>query len=571
MKKLYFAFFITIILASSAKAQPARYAVRFKDKKGTAYSISQPSGYLSLKAIQRRARQNIEIDSTDLPVNQVYIDSLAKIPGVRVINSSRWLNQVMVETSDPAALDKINNYAFVARSNAISMGRGRPGINQLHGNSEQGKVTAAEKKPSTDTSLLVRTAAAADTISYGGTYAQVHLHEGEYLHNRGFRGQGMTIAILDAGFLGYKANPAFDSARILNQVLGEYDFVMNETSVNEDNAHGANCFSILAANRPGIIVGTAPKANYWLFRTEDAASERPVEEQNWIMAAERADSAGADMISCSLGYTDFDNPAFNHSYAQRDGNTAMITIAADLAAKKGMIVMNSAGNSGNDNGDTKYIMCPADGDSVVTVGAVNSIGEIGSFSSWGPNAANRVKPNIVSVGWRAVYANQLGDPVTGDGTSYSNPNIAGLIACLWQAFSEFSNMDIIDAVQRSADRFNNPDHRYGYGIPNFRIAYQLLEAKREEKLKARLKDSWITVYPVPFKQTFTVFFRAPASGNAGIRLVDASGRTVQAMSLQVSEGGYYNVQMTSRGGGTGVYYLHYYDGRNKSILKLIGL
>jgi subtilisin family serine protease len=382
----------------------------------------------------------------------------------------------------------------------------------------------------------------------------------------------MTIAILDAGFYHYKINPAFDSVRMNNHVLGEYDFVMNETSVDEDHFHGANCFSIMAANRPGFIVGTAPNANYWLFRTEDAATEKPVEEQNWIAAAERADSAGADMISSSLGYTDFDDTTFNHTYAQRDGNTTMITIAADLAAKKGMIVMNSAGNSGNAANDTRYIMCPADGDSVMTVGAVNTSGVIGSFSSWGPNSRGRVKPNIVSVGWGAVYANALGNPATGNGTSYSNPNIAGLIACLWQAFNEFTNMEIIDAVEKSADRYNNPDDHYGHGIPNFRIAYSLLEAKRQEKTNAILKGNWITVFPVPFKQVFTVFIKAPSSGRASLRIFDMTGRLLEEKLIDVNQGNYYKITMnppsTKR---FGIYYLQYFDGKNKSTVKLISL
>jgi subtilisin family serine protease len=278
------------------------------------------------------------------------------------------------------------------------------------------------------------------------------------------------------------------------------------------------------------------------------------------------------MISSSLGYTNFDDAAFNHSYAQRNGNTALITIAADMAVKKGMIVMNAAGNSGGAANDTKFIMCPADGDSVVAVGAVNTSGVIGTFSSWGPNSAGKVKPNIVSVGWGAVYANTAGTPVAGNGTSYSNPNIAGLIACLWQAYNEFTNMEIIDAVQRSADRFNNPDDRYGYGIPNFRIASQLLDAKREEKTNAILQDKWIKVFPNPFRQVFTVIIKAPSTGNASVRLVDMMGTILSEKTLQVNQGYVYNVRMNiPQGKRFSVYYLQYFDGKNQSTVKLVGL
>lgn len=568
MKKFYLLFTSLIFTVFICEAQSLRYAVKLKYKKAEGYSLAQPSAFLSQKAIIRRQKQRIPIDSTDLPINRAYIDSL-KIPGVYIVGASKWLNQVLIETSDASTINTINQFPFVYHIKAVAAHR--PKARHLDRSHQIGNTASVNNEPQAEVPFSVDKVSG-DTINYGNNYAQVHIHEGEYLHNNGFRGQGMTIAVLDAGFLNYKNNPAFDSVRMNTQVLGEYDFVANETSVDEDNVHGANCFSIMAANRPGFIVGTAPKASYWLFRTEDAASEKPIEELNWAAAAERADSAGADMISSSLGYVNFDDPSYNHSYAERDGNTSIITIAADMAAKKGMIVMNSAGNSGNATDDTKYIMCPADGDSVVTVGAVNSSGVIGGFSSWGPNAAGKVKPNIVSVGAGAVFANTLGNPTSGNGTSYSNPNIAGLIACLWQAFNEFSNMEIIDAVQKSADRYNNPDDRYGYGIPNFRVAYSLLEAKRVERTNAILGSKWITVFPVPFKQIFTVFVKAPATGNANIRLFDATGTILLEKNIQVQQGSSYNIRMTPiNTRRLNVYYLQYFDGKNKTTVKLISL
>jgi hypothetical protein len=315
-----------------------------------------------------------------------------------------------------------------------------------------------------------------NAINYGNNARQINIHEGQYLHNLGFTGKNITMAFLDAGYFGYKTNPVFDSIRLQNRILGEYDFVANETSVNEDHIHGMYCFSTVAANRPGTMVGTAPHANFWLFRTEDVATEYPIEEQFWAVAAEFADSAGADMISSSLGYAEFNDPVFNHTYAQRDGNTSLITKTADLAAKKGMIVMNSAGNSGGLANDYKFVACPADGDSVVAVGATDVNGNISGFSSWGPNGAGKLKPNIVSVGQGTIISNTAGNATAGNGTSFSNPNVAGLIACLWQAFPELSNMDIIHEVEKSSHRYNNPDGRYGFGIPNFRKAfYSLLD------------------------------------------------------------------------------------------------
>ena len=476
MKFFYTGICIFLLCSTGLKAQYIKHIVQFTDKKGTAHTIANPSSYLSAKALLRRSRQNITIDSTDLPVSTAYLDSIRNVPKVTVLNTSKWLNQVLIQTSDPDALAKINSFPFVRSSRPIGSIARPSQDNDIINKKFQETFT-----PLPDRNLISQRnsqnqigGGQGTDINYGNNVKQIQLHEGEYLHNLGFTGGTITMAFLDAGFFGYKTNPAFDSVRLQNRILGEYDFVQNEISVNEDNIHGMYCFSTVAANRPGAMVGTAPHAKFWLLRTEDAATEYPVEEQFWIAGAEFADSSGADMISSSLGYAQFQDPSFNHTYSQRDGNTVMITIAADLAAKKGMIVMNSAGNSGTLPTDFKYVSCPADGDSVVAVGAVDVNGNIAPLSSWGPNAAGKIKPNIVSVGLGAVIANTAGNPGTGNGTSFSNPNIAGLIACLWQAFPEYTNMQIIDEVQRSSHKFNNPDERYGYGIPNFRKAFYSL-------------------------------------------------------------------------------------------------
>jgi serine protease AprX len=462
MKKKFTLALLMAVSASIAYGQFTRYIVQFTDKKGTQFTIANPAAYLSTKALGRRTRYGIAIDSTDLPVSKAYLDSIASVPNVTILNKSKWLNQVLIVTTDPAALAKINSFPFVKSNSRIA-----PRLRQGESTTDRKFADLENEQPVTGKMQSPQDV----QLDYGGTLNQIRIHKGDFLHNLGFTGQAMTIAILDAGFFNYLGNPALDSVRLQGRVLGTWDYVANNSSVNEDYVHGANCFSIIASNRPGSIVGSAPHSSFWLLRTEDAGSEYPVEEQNWAAAAEFADSAGVDMISSSLGYADFDDPSFNHTYAQRDGNTSIVTRAADLAARKGLIVMNSAGNSGGSGGDAKFVACPADGDSVVSVGAVDAHGNIASFSSWGPNGAGKLKPNIVSVGQGTVYASTAGNPIAGNGTSYSNPNIAGLIACFWQAFPELSNMQLIDAVQRSADRFSNPDMRYGYGIPDFRKAF----------------------------------------------------------------------------------------------------
>lgn len=479
MRRFYFISSIfSFLIVTGLHAQHTKIVVQFKDKGPTLHSIANPTTYLSAKSIDRRRQQRIAIDSTDLPVATAYLDSIRNIANVKVLNTSRWLNQVLIETADPAARAKINSFAFVKTSRGVAA-IAAPANEEIINKRFRETIT-----PLPDRSLISQqnnqsrlAGTSENTINYGNNLKQIDIHEGQYLHNLGFTGKNVVMAFLDAGYFGYKTNPVFDSARLQNRILGEYDFVKNEASVNEDNIHGMYCLSTVAANRPGSMVGTAPHAKFWLLRTEDVSTEYPIEEQHWAVAAEFADSAGADMISSSLGYAEFMDPSFNHSYAQRDGNTTIVTIAADLAAKKGMIVMNSAGNSGALATDFKHVSCPADGDSVVAVGAVDVNGNIASFSSWGPNGAGKLKPNIVSVGQGTVVANTSGNATSSNGTSFSNPNVAGLIACLWQAFPEYSNMEIIDEVQKSSHKYSNPDVRFGYGIPNFRKAFYSLLTK----------------------------------------------------------------------------------------------
>jgi len=567
MKKIFTLFILCCCVVLFSKAQSTRHIVEFTDKKGTQFSLGNPSAYLSAKSIARRTKQKISIDSTDLPLSKTYLDSIAAVPNVVIRNQSKWLNQILIITSDASALAKINSFPFVKSVKAIApVARSTEDIiaKKKDQTYELGNELLSRMNNGTKTEGV-------NDIQYGGTFNQIHIHEGEYLHNLGFTGDGITIAVLDAGFQAYKTNPALDSMRLQGRVLGEWDYVMNEASVNEDYVHGAYCLSIIAANRPGSIVGSAPHASFWLLRTEDVYSEYPVEEQYWIAAAEFADSAGTDMISTSLGYNIFDDPSYNHTYPERNGNTTMITRAADFAAKKGIIVTASAGNDGQRTDDYKFVSCPADADSVLTVGAVNGAGTIAAFSCWGPNSAGKVKPNVVSVGQGTILANTIGNPIGGNGTSYANPNMAGLVACLWQAFPEFTNMEIIDAVQHSADRFLTPDERYGYGIPNFRIAYnQLLIERQRRKYATVLGNEWMKAYPVPYSTNFNLLIKAPMDGKATIQLSNAMGQQLERQTLETDADHYYLINFTQAPVlAKGVYFIRYEDGKNKRTIKIV--
>ncbi len=465
MKKILLLLLICIcFFYVKVEAQFSRYIVRLKDKGTSPYALNNPAAYLTNRAIQRRTRYGIAIDSLDLPVTPRYIDSIRLAGAVTILNSSKWLNQVAIQTNDAAALVKINGLPFVAGVNALGNGFIQP-VNKLL----DPPVAGSPLSPLTPVG-------ANDFYNYGQSYGQVHLHRGEFLHNHGFRGEGMQMAILDAGFYHYLSLPTFDSVRNAGQVLGTWDFVANNNSVDEDHPHGMNCFSIIGANMPGTFVGQAPKASFYLYRTEDAATEYPIEEQNWAAGAERADSLGVDICSVSLGYTTFDNAVFNHSYADMNGNTTIISRAADFAAKKGMLIVVAAGNEGGSG--WHYISAPADADSIVTVGAVSTAGVVAGFSSYGPSSDGQIKPTVAAVGASAVVANTgNGQPTNGSGTSFACPNMAGISTCLWQAFPEVNNMTIIDVLQKSATKYTSPDDRVGYGIPDMLKSYVLLQKK----------------------------------------------------------------------------------------------
>ncbi len=558
MKKTFFLVFGIFFISHNSSAQFTKYIIKFKDKSGTPFTLNNPSQYLSPKSIQRRYKQNIAIDESDLPVLQRYIDSVRLAGNVIILNKSKWLNQVCIQTNDSEALVKINNMPFVLQSLPMM----RPASAQSTQNNKFNEQINDITTPQAVNDIT-------DFYNYGNATQQIHMHEGEYLHNKGFHGEGMLLAILDAGFYHYLTLPAFDSARLNNQIAETYDFVDNQTSVDEDHPHGMQCFSIIAGNIPGQLVGSGPKATYYLYRTEDASNEALVEEQYWAAATERADSIGVDIISTSLGYNQFDNPTFNHTYADMNGNTTLIAKAADLAAKKGLIVVVAAGNEG-----TKawhFIITPADADSVLAVGAVDASGTPAGFSSYGPSSDGQVKPGVASVGVATALSSTSGQIATGNGTSFATPNMAGLITCLWQAFPEFSNMQIIQAVIKSSSIYSSPDDRIGYGIPNFHLAYDDLEQQRSLRdINAILGNKHIKAFPNPFDKDFSVLIKPLNAGTGTFILYDAVGKLLLLKTVTLQKDQSQFIKFTELQGLTpGVYILRFSDGKNKQSFKLI--
>jgi serine protease AprX len=523
------AFTILLILASitaGAQIAPNKYFVRFTDKNNSPYSIDNPSEFLSQRAIDRRSNQDIPVDATDLPVNPAYLQGVAGT-GAIILNPSKWMNGVSVFTDNPSVIDAITDLPYVfgitKSPQPVASGSTIPKVSEK--SFFKNEIYGEPGGP------IVKQGNEIGSYDYGPGYNQIQMLNGDILHDMGYRGQGKVIAVLDAGFYNVNTLDVFDSLWQNNQILGTHDFVDGGEVTYDGHTHGAMVLSCMGGNYPGELIGTAPKASYWLLRSEDGGSEYVIEEYNWVSAAEYADSVGADVINSSLGYTVFDDPSQNHTYADMDGNTCPSTIGADMAAKKGILVVNSLGNSGAD--DWYYLGAPSDGDSVLGIGAVDGNGFYASFSSHGPSYDGRVKPDVVAQGSSAYVV----DPYSGgfgygSGTSFSSPIMAGMVTCLWQANPTLNNMQIADAVRKSASQYLSPDDMLGYGIPDFILANNILTVVDgpDEGIAA------LKIYPNPCRGEFMI--DAGKHGGTGARLnqgtveiSDITGRIILSQSI----------------------------------------
>lgn len=457
--------------------QPATYWIQLKDKNGTQFQINQPEKFLSARAILRRTRQHIAIDETDLPVSQTYLDTLKK-QGLTIVHTSKWLNGVTVTTADTALIKKISALSFVSTI-------------QL--------TKPATVLKSANQKFRIEAESGLNPLEYGSAYGQLSLLNGQNLHNSGFRGKGIQIAVLDAGFFNAKTIQAFDSLRNSGRLLGVRDFVNPMANIYQENYHGMSVLSCMAANIPGTIIGTAPDASYYLFRTEDAVTEYIVEEDNWVAGVELADSLGVDIINSSLGYYEFDDTLMNHTYADMNGSKTRVTRAANIAFDKGILVFSSAGNEGLNQ--WKHIIAPADGTNTIGVAAVDNNGTRATFSSLGPAYGGAIKPNLAATGSGTLLINSSGNVGYANGTSFSSPVLAGMTACLKQAFPYATAKEIKYALEQSGSQFSKPDSLLGYGIPNFEKAEAYLRTNSTVSLN--LTNKW-EVSPNPFTNSIVI-------------------------------------------------------------------
>ena len=505
LKSISGCFLLALQLSVFGQTAPDRYFLEFTDKAHNTFSLNRPEEFLSARALERRVRYNIPLKNNDLPVSQYYIDSLKSL-GIKIINISKWFNAVTIYSRDTALLDTIHHLSFVK--------------NPVRNIFVKSAEISESAKPLPDKFNIVKSMV---TFDYGYSTHQIEMLNGQLLHQQGYTGRNIVIAVIDAGFTGVDKLPAFDSLWKRSQILGWRDFVKDGISIFQAHSHGMHVLSIMGGNIPNVLVGTAPGAKYWLLRSENGSSEYLTEEDNWVAAAEFADSAGADIINTSLGYSLFDDPLQDHSYRDMNGKTTRISIGASIAASKGILVVVSAGNEGHNI--WHYITAPADADSVLTVGAVNPEGIIAPFSSVGPTSDGRLKPDVCAMGQGTFIEGTDGNIATGNGTSLSAPLITGLAACLWQANPMASNMTILKYIEESASLYPDSNYSYGYGIPDFyKVNYLLSRViKNDSSMAANIQ-----MFPNPFHSYFYIELYSDKDLPVQIEIYDLYGKLISA-------------------------------------------
>tara|TARA_R110000868_G_scaffold28843_4_gene107603 strand:- start:1158 stop:2792 length:1635 start_codon:yes stop_codon:yes gene_type:complete len=454
MKKLCLFFFLFLTTLGFSQEDAWVY---FNAKANSQTYYDSPLLMLSQRALDRRTNQNIALDFEDVPINNAFISQVKLVSGITIMAKSKWLNAIHVRGTQ-TIINSLKDFAFVDKIDFANK--------TLNLSAKPVKAIMAAKVNSIKEQSKTKRIKA--DFTYGTSANQIQMLNGQLLHHQNYTGSGKIIAIMDAGYPGVNTILPFQRLRDNNQILGGYDFVSRNENFYTGNSHGTSVLSTMGGYKENTLVGTAPDAFYYLFITEDTTSENPVEESLWVEAAEKADSLGVDVINTSLGYFEFDNTAYNHTYSEMNGATAFMSRGAEIAFSRGMIVVTAAGNEGGTR--NPYIAVPADAVSVIAVGAVNATEVKASFSSIGPSFDGRIKPDVMAQGVSTVLSDEFGNIITSNGTSFSSPIMAGMVASLWQAFPSKTNKEIRQLILQSSDRFTSPTNQYGYGIPDFSLA-----------------------------------------------------------------------------------------------------
>jgi len=430
-----------LFVSTTTSAQINRYVIHFTDKNNSEFTINNPSAFLSERSLTRRIKNNVSVTEQDFPVTKLYVNELEN-EGVNVFYTSRWFNVAIVEM-DVSLITIIEDLAFVSEVEYVAPGT------KLNGRS----VDYESKNTKNRTTA-------------GESDFQINYMGADEMHDDGFKGNGILIAVTDAGFTNLNNISQFSHLYNNGKIRYTFDYTVNDINVYLHDDHGTEVFSTMGAFDSGFT-GSAPEADYMLFVTEDINSEFRIEEYNWLLAAEFADSAGVDIINASIGYNTFTDASMNYTYEDLDGNTTVISRAAAIAASKGILIVTGSGNEGNTN--WRNVLAPGDVETVLTVGSVTGNGNISSFSGVGPTSDGRIKPDLVALGSNVAVINETGNIINRSGTSYSAPQLAGLAAGLMQAYPEMTVAGLIDYLKQSGSQSTAPDNTYGFGIPNYSI------------------------------------------------------------------------------------------------------
>ncbi len=495
------------ILSCTSLGKVNRYIITFIDKEGSFYSVDRPQEFLSVRAIQRRENQNIEILNNDLPVSNSYLIALKGIDKIDVYFTTKWMNGVLVEMSEDRE-SEVRSLPFVRDISFVAPGRK---IGSSDGN---GRRSKRDKNSS-------------DSFTDYESYAQNELIGVDAMHEAGYRGEGMLIGVFDSGFKYVNESSYFSHLIDNNKIIGAKDFVRGSSNVFQYDSHGLKVLSCISAFKEGEFSGTAPYSDIVLCVTEDISSEYNIEEYNWLFAAEYADSIGVDIINSSVGYSYFDDETMDYSYKDFDGKTTIITRAATLAASKGMLVVSSVGNEGNTS--WTYLNAPSDADSILSIGAVTYDLERSTFSSFGPTSDGRIKPEVSALG---TWVNIVNDEeiTFANGTSFSAPLVSGLVAGFWQAYPELTNIEVIQYLKMTASQSNEPDTLIGYGIPNFVRAFNRVKVNEGDVVNK------FVIFPNPVTNKRIIYFYIDTLAEMGLtdlNFYDLKGSFIQSVGLNV--------------------------------------
>ncbi len=546
---------IALLLGDTANAVQYAYQVTFTDKYNSPYSLGNPLIYLSSRSIARRTLQGISVDTTDFPVNPAYIDSVLSLTGGKFHESSRWLNFCIVLLSDSSQIHTLDGKPFISNIKLVGVyGTDLHRISHTTG---------------TQNSQLVKKTTGTDSDYYGNTWLQTNLVNGNYLHDQGYNGEGKLIAVLDEGFEGTDTISGFSNLWSSGRVVDTFNFTYNNSNIFYQGSHGTEVLSTMAGYVPNTYVGSAPMAMYALYITEYYSGDQPLELDNLLCAAERADSLGADIITISLGYDLFDNPADGLNFStDLDGKTTIAAKAANIATTKGMLFVATAGNDGSPQipGWGNHILTPGDADSALTIGATDVTGNAANISGYGPNAAGQIKPDVCGMGAPAYIINSSGIYTSGSGTSYSTPQIAGWAACLWQANPKATPWQLRQAIIKCASSYNTPGQQLGYGVPNFECTEQVLNVK--DTPPPFSPSNWVIASPNPFTGNLVISVSPNVEGNVDFRITDMTGKLLSFWHLYLDKSNNKPINLSTAQLPPGIYILKVNSATLQDVIKL---